>query len=70
MFNFTVKFPNILGNISKFILVIADLNENNRLIMSMKQLPLEFLKSVAFFSGTPSTARASSSLLIAMTAAM
>ena len=48
-----MKSPKILGSISKFILIIADLDKNNSLIMSMKQLPFEFFKSVAFFLGHP-----------------
>ena len=46
--NFTTKSPKILENISKFILIIADFNENDRMIMSIKQLPIEFFKSFAF----------------------
>ena len=37
----------------KIILIIADFNENNHLIISMKQLPFDLFKSVAFSSGTP-----------------
>ena len=50
-FNLTTKSPKVLENISKFILIIADLNKDNRLIMSMKQFPLECFKPVAFFPG-------------------
>ena len=42
-----------MENISESIRIIADSNKNNRLIICMKQLPLEVFKSVAFFSGTP-----------------
>ena len=52
-FNFATKSPKILENVSKFILIIADFNKDSHLIISMKQLPLELFKSVAFFSGTP-----------------
>ena len=44
---------------SKFVLIIADFNKNNCLLTSMKQLPLEFFKSVAFFSGTPGSIKSS-----------
>ena len=53
IFNFTTKSPKILENISKCILIIADFNKNNCLLTSMKQLPLELFKSVAFFLGHP-----------------
>ena len=53
IFNFKTKSLKITENISKFILIIADFNKNNRLIISMKQLLLEFFKSVAFFLGQP-----------------
>ena len=33
--------------------MIADFNKNNCLLTSMKQLPLELFKSVAFFLGHP-----------------
>ena len=52
-FNFKSKSLKIMENISTFTLIIADFNKDNRLIMSMKQLPLEFFKSVAFFLGHP-----------------
>ena len=51
IFNFTTKSPKILEGISKFILIVEDFNKNNRLLTSMKPLPLEFFKSVAFFLG-------------------
>ena len=53
IFNFTTKSPKILEGISKFILIVEDFNKNNRLLTSMKPLPLEFFKSVAFFLGHP-----------------
>ena len=43
--------PKILENMSKIILIIADFDKHNHLIISMKQLPLEFFKSVVFFLG-------------------
>ena len=36
---------------AKIILIIADFKKNNRLIMSMEQLPSQFFKSVAFCLG-------------------
>ena len=41
VFNFKTKSPKILENMFKIILSIADFNKNNRLIMSVKQLPLD-----------------------------
>ena len=51
--NFTTEFPKILEYMSKSILIIADFSRNNRLIMSIKQLPSEIFRSVAFFLGYP-----------------
>ena len=42
----------MLENTSKLILIIVDFNKNNCLLTSMKQLPLELFKSVAFFWDT------------------
>ena len=53
IFNFATKSPNILKNISKFKLIIADLEKNNYIIINLKQLVSEFFKSAAFFLGHP-----------------
>ena len=55
IFSFATKSPKILKNISKFKLIIADIEKNNYLIIDSKQLVSEFFKSVAFFSGHPGT---------------
>ena len=41
------------GKYIKIYFMIVDFNKNNCLLTNMKQFPLELLKSVAFFSGTP-----------------
>ena len=53
----------MLENMSKFILIIADFIRNNCLLTSMKQLPLELFKSVAFFLGHPVCLRSIKKLL-------
>ena len=42
----TIKSPKMLENISKFILIDTDFNKDNRLIISMEQMPFEYFKSV------------------------
>ena len=45
------QVPKILENMSKIVPIIVDFSKINSLIMSMKQLPLEFFKTVASFLG-------------------
>ena len=53
IFNSATKSPKILKNISKFKLIIVDLEKTNYLVICFKQLSSESFKSVAFFLGHP-----------------
>ena len=50
--NSSTRSPKSLNNISKFNLIIVNFEKNNHITLNLKQLVLEFFKSVAFF-GTP-----------------
>ena len=49
IFNSATKSPKILKNISKFKLIIADLEKNSHSIIYLKQLVSKLFKPVAFF---------------------